>query len=217
LLIGVILLGLLLSGCEQNAGFYYPDVGLRFRPHGSVKTDADYSHAVMADDPRYDVIIPPTLTTVSKGSELRVITTGIRGSWTVTTRPLYDEVAITCYNESTWCNYQLLQERAIEVPWRGLYPPEGTLRVFHLTSKRTSSGGCCCRPRTDTDEQYTTTVTVYHGGNTIEFCLRGQAMLSANTNASDLFKYTDGVTFVPPSTAEDTAGDTNPAPSEGSA
>ena len=199
-------------GCKTDDGFYYPEAGLVFRPHGKVEAGADYGVANLVENSRYEVLVPPTLILIDEHSEQRIIATGIKDLWTVRERPLYDEVAITYYNEYTWCNYKLVEKRQVDVPWRGLYPPQGTLRIFHLTSKRVLMvRGCggCCRPVADTAEQYTYAITVYHNGNTIEFCWReDNPMLNANRKMNDLFAYTKGVMFVRSRTYDDSTPST---------
>ena len=193
----------LFLGCIESKGFYYPEAGLRFRPRSDVETQADYRNASMANEPRYNVIVPPTLSIVGDDEDKRIITTGIEGLWTVTERPLFDEVAITCYDEGTWCNYELVEEKRVEIPWRGVYPPEGIARTWHLTSTRTVRYcGCCgCRTVRDTTEQYTYTVTIYHAGNTIEFCWRENSrILATDSKIQQLFNCTDGVSFISPRT-----------------
>lgn len=193
-------------GCIESKGFYYPEAGMRFRPRADVETQADYRNASMADEPRYDVIVPPTLSIVADNEDQRIITTGIAGYWTVTERPLFDEVAITCYDEGTWCDYELVEEKDVEIPWRGIYPPTGIARAWLLTSNRTirSYGGCGTRSVKDTTEQYTYTVTIYHAGNTIEFCWReNSGQLATDSKIRQLFNCTDGVSFTNPRIPEE--------------
>ncbi len=216
-LVLILLLGIPAFGCMfESRGFSYPEAGLRFRPReNKIKTEADYSSVELVADSRYEVLIPPTLSTIENTSK-RVIASGIAGQWTVNSRPLFDEVAVTCYGESTWCNYRLVEERTVDVPWPGLHPPQGVLRVFYLTPKRSAGsfrfgcgGGRCGPVDLDGSAQYTFAVTVYHNGNTIEFCWREDSDREpTERKINQLFRWTEGISFHRPRGGEDTDEDT---------
>jgi hypothetical protein len=179
----------------ERSGFNYPQAGLRFRPRVHVTSDTVRGNVATTSNSRYQLLFPRTTSHI-ESPYVRLLTTGIVGQWQETNRPLFDEVAIQLYGADPTYNFEVVEERQIELPWPGLVNDMGKLRVFRMTD--IESG----------EVEYSFAVVVEHYGNTIELAWRdGSSEPPDEEKLETFFYWTHGLRFSEPEHVEEGAGD----------
>lgn len=174
----------------ERSGFNYPQAGIRFRPRVHVTSDTTRSSIATSPSDRYQLLFPRTTSHI-ESPYVRLLTTGIAGQWVQTNRPLFDEIALELYEADPTYNFELVEERQIEVPWPGLVNEMGTLRVFKMTD--IESG----------EVEYSFAVLLEHYGNTIELQWRDGSGEPPDEEKMEVFKYwTHGLSFREPEREE---------------
>ncbi|MCX6646750.1 MAG: hypothetical protein NTY09_10390 [bacterium] len=175
----------------ETTGFDYPQAGIKFRPRRHVTSDTVRGNVATVENPPYTVVFPLTKSDI-ENPNVRLLTTCIAGDYENKDRPLFDEVSELVYGIEIQYDFELIEEKPIELPWPGLEPPTGTLRIHKMTPKDGSSG-----------IRYAWSVLVKHYGNTYEFSWRD---VSENPPAADMeetfFHWTHGLSFYEPEVGE---------------
>ena len=170
----------------ETSGFDYPQAGIKFRPRRHVTSDTLRGNVATVENPPYTVVFPLTKSEIER-PEVRLLTTCIAGDYENRERPLLEEVSELNYGMDILYEFELVEERQIDLPWPGLEPPTGTLRVHKMT--RIDSG----------EITYAFSVLVKHFGNTFEFSWRD---VSENPPDADMeetfFHWTHGLSFYEP-------------------
>ena len=175
----------------ERVGFDYPEAGIKFNPRRHVVSDTVRGAEATTGATDLKLLFPRT-TSLIEGRGKRLLTTGIVGSWDNNQIPLYDEISLKLFGAEKQYDFELVDEKPIDLPWQGLNPPSGTIRVFKMT------------PATENAvPQYTFAVYVTHLGNTIEFMWRDSAQsLPDDEKMEDFFYWTRGMTFFEPKIPE---------------
>jgi hypothetical protein len=170
----------------ERSGFDYPQAGLKFSPRRHVTSDTLRGAVAASPQSPYTLLFPRTTSSIENPYR-RLYTTGIVGEWDDNRRPLFDEISVSLFRAELEYDFELVEERPIELPWPGLASGSGTLRVFRL---KPHGGGA---------DQYTFAVLVHHWGNTIEFCWRDQSEVPPDEEKMEQFFYwTHGMRFREP-------------------
>ncbi|MFH1677141.1 MAG: hypothetical protein ABIC40_08965 [bacterium] len=175
----------------ERVGFNYPEAGIRFSPRRHVVSDTVRGTEAISGPSEIKLLFPRT-TSLIEGRGKRLLTTGIVGSWDNNQIPLYDEISLVLFGAEKQYDFELVDEKPIDLPWRGLNPPTGIIRVFKMT------------PVTEKDvPQYTFAVYVNHYENTIEFMWRDSAQNPPDDEKmQEFFYWTWGMTFFEPKIPE---------------
>lgn len=186
LIIILLSLSCAIGPTPERSGFNYPRAGLRFRPRVHVTSDTVRGSVAITGNEQYELLFPRTTSHI-ENPYVRLLTTGIVGRWDKTDRPLYDEISLRLYGADPVYDFELVEERPIELPWPGLVNDIGELRVFKMTD-------------IDTGEvEYSFSVLVEHYGNTIEFTWRDGSRNPPDEEKMETFFYwTHGLRFSEP-------------------
>jgi len=186
ILIAVFSISCAIGPTPERSGFDYPQAGIRFRPRVHVTSDTTRSNIATNPDDRYQLLFPRTTSHI-ESPYVRILTTGIVGQWDETNRPLFDEIAVELYGADPTYDFEVFEERQIELPWPGLINDRGTLRIFRMTDIEKG------------EVEYSFAVMVEHYGNTIEFSWRDGSSEPPDEEKMEVFFYwTHGLRFREP-------------------
>lgn len=170
----------------ETSGFDYPEAGVRFRPRRHVTSDTVRGNVATVENPPYTVVFPMTKSNIER-PDVRLLTTCIAGDYENNERPMFDDVSDLNYGMDIVHDFVLIEEREIQLPWSGLEPPVGTLRVHQMTL---IEGGSV---------RYAWSVLVKHYGNTFEFSWRDPLDTVPDAGKEEtFFHWTHGLRFYEP-------------------
>ncbi len=174
----------------ERVGFNYPEAGIRFSPRRHVVSDTVRGNIASTENPPYSLVCPRASSQI-ENPNTRLLMTCIRGNYSNNLRPIFDEVSDLNYGIDILYEFELIEEREIELPWSGLESGIGTLRIHRMTP---IAGG---------DNRYAFSILVAHFGNTFEFSWRDHVSAPPDEKKEEKFFYwTHGLRFYEPDVEE---------------
>ena len=172
----------------ERVGFNYPEAGIRFSPRRGIASRAFAVDASSIDPESYKLLFPRMRSNILETRE-RLLFTGIEGEWNESRWPLYDEIGVNYFDADPQFQFELTEERDIDIPWPGVVLKTGKLRIFHMVPVEGSGE----------TEQYSFTVTVQNYGNTYEVMWRDGRATPPDEDRYELFyHWTRGLRFFEP-------------------
>jgi len=187
----LILISCAVGPTPERIGFDYPEAGLKFRPRRHVVSDTVRGQVASVDNPQYVVLFKRTRCDI-ESPDVRLLISGIEGQLTENRQPLFDEIAIKVYRADAMYDFELVDEKEIDVDWPGLMFERGILRTWTMTPV---DGGT---------EKQTFAVIVEHYGNTIELMWRDSVGSGPDEDTlENFFHWTHGLRFYEPEIEEE--------------